>query len=209
MASEQQTKQLDENSPQNRVAELLDTVTTMQTSMKNLSTELKKLQKDINKMAKAQKPRRKPEPNPDRPKTGFAKPTKLSKDLCEFLKVEPSTEIARTEVTRMINTYIKDNKLQNPENKRQIILDAPLKKLLNPPEGEDVTYFTLQSYMKVHFIAKSESTQETPATTPATTPVTTPATTPSPTPPQTPQKTQKKVVVRTKKGAANQVSVTS
>ncbi len=189
-----------DSSPQEKVTELIGTIVNMQSQMKGLVTELKKLQKDINKLQRTSKKKRAP-PNPDRPKTGFARPTGLSDALCEFLKVSKGTEIARTEVTRLVNTYIKEKNLQNPENKREILLDAPLKKLLNPPDNVVVTYFTLQSYMKVHFIASTTNT--------------TPASTPNPTPSSsvksdtsTTSTPKKKVVVRKgKAGSGGQISV--
>ena len=61
--------------------------------------------------------------------------------------------LARTDVTKRINTYIKANNLQNPDNKRIIHPDTKLSKLLNNGK-EEVTYFNLQRYMKVHFPKK-------------------------------------------------------
>lgn len=191
-----------DSSPQEKVTELIGTIVNMQSQMKGLVTELKKLQKDINKLQRSSKKKRAP-PNPDRPKTGFARPTGLSDSLCEFLKVSKGTEIARTEVTRLVNTYIKEHNLQNPENKREILLDAPLKKLLNPPDNVVVTYFTLQSYMKVHFIASTANT--TPASTPTPTPTPSTSVKSDTSATSTPKK---KVVVRKgKAGSGGQISV--
>ena len=52
----------------------------------------------------------------------------------------------------MINKYIKDNKLQNPDNRRQIIPNTELRNLLKIPEGEEITFFDLPRYMNLHFI---------------------------------------------------------
>ena len=188
------TNEVEDNSPLTKVSEIIDTVVNMQLQLKAITSDLKRVSKDINKMQKQKTPRRKPTPNPNRPKTGFAKPTKLSPDLCDFLGVSHDTEIARTEVTRLINNYIKDKSLQDPVNKRQIKLDEKLHKLLNPPAGEVVTYFTLQSYMKVHFIS---STTERSLSEPTPTPTPTPSQTPTPTP-KSSDNAKKKVVVRKK-----------
>lgn len=81
--------------------------------------------------------------------SGFAKPTKLSEELCSFLGVPPGTEMARTDVTRMLNNYIKQHSLQDPADKRSIKPNADLQKILEPG---DVTYFNLQAKIKRHFI---------------------------------------------------------
>ena len=80
--------------------------------------------------------------------SGFAKPQKISDELCKFMCLEPNTYIARTEVTKFINKYIKEHKLQDSTNRQRIILDENLKKLL---KTDEVTYFTLQRYMNRHY----------------------------------------------------------
>jgi chromatin remodeling complex protein RSC6 len=59
--------------------------------------------------------------------------------------------MARTEVTRDINTYIRTNSLQDKENGRKIIPDTKLSALLKIAKGEELTYFNLQRYMSPHF----------------------------------------------------------
>lgn len=84
--------------------------------------------------------------------SGFAKPTKLSNDLCDFLGVEKGSSMARTMVTKHINEYIKTNSLQDSSDKRQIIPDAKLKSILSVKEGDKLTYFNLQTFIKQHFM---------------------------------------------------------
>lgn len=68
------------------------------------------------------------------------------------MEKEPGTQIARTDVTKKLTEYITSNKLQNPENKKQIIPDAKLMSLLGE-DAKDVflTHFTMQKYMNRHF----------------------------------------------------------
>lgn len=124
----------------------------LRTRASEIRKGVKLLQKDM-KVALASKRKKKvKDPNaPKREPAGFAKPTVLSPELCDFLKIEESTLVARTEVTKKITEYIKEHNLQNPANKREILLDGPLKTLLNPPSDAVVTFFTLQTYLKVHF----------------------------------------------------------
>ena len=84
--------------------------------------------------------------------SGFAKPAKLSDELCLFLGIEKGSELPRTDVTRRLNVYIKEKQLQNPENKKNIIPDAPLKTLLRLEATDVLSYFNLQRYMKHLFV---------------------------------------------------------
>jgi chromatin remodeling complex protein RSC6 len=87
----------------------------------------------------------------NRAPSGFVKPTKISIELATFLGKDKGTEMARTEVTREINTYIRAHKLQDPKNGRRILADAKLRKLLKLTKTDELTYFNLQRYMSPHF----------------------------------------------------------
>jgi len=89
--------------------------------------------------------------NANRAPSGFVKPTLISDQLADFLTKPKGTMIARTEVTREINAYIRSNKLQDPTNGRKINPDAKLKKLLALKPTDELTYFNLQRYMSQHF----------------------------------------------------------
>ena len=120
-------------------------------NMGTLIAEFKTLQrraeKDIKTAQKSSNRRR----NPNRAPSGFVKPTVISEQLSDFLGKPKGTMIARTEVTREINAYIRANKLQDPTNGRKINPDAKLKKLLALKPTDELTYFNLQRYMSPHF----------------------------------------------------------
>jgi len=109
--------------------------------------ELRKVLKSYQK--KTSKKTRKYDPN--RPPTGFAKPSLISEELCKFLNKPTGTLMARTEVTQEVNKYIKAHNLQNPANKKEIKADTTLTKLLNLKKDDDLNYFSLQKYLKDHF----------------------------------------------------------
>jgi len=88
---------------------------------------------------------------------GFARPTNVSDEVCVFLGKELGSKVSRTEVTKAIVKYISDKKLQNPENKRQIIPDDTLMKLFGDAAKDiKIDYFTMQKYLNHHFVKASE-----------------------------------------------------
>lgn len=150
-----------------------DTLNEMAASLDEQAKALRQKASDLRKAAKAlqkqlktaqskTKKKRVRDPNaPKRQPAGFAKPTMLSPELCKFLDVDENTLVARTDVTKKITEYIKEHNLQNPSNKREIIMDAKLKSLLNPPADVVVTFFTLQTYLKVHFPSNKGNQEDT------------------------------------------------
>jgi upstream activation factor subunit UAF30 len=90
----------------------------------------------------------------NRAPSGFVKPTLISDELAQFLDKPSGSEMARTEVTRDINKYIRAHNLQDVSNGRKIIPDAKLSALLKIGASDELTYFNLQRYMSPHF-AKS------------------------------------------------------
>ena len=108
----------------------------------------KKTERELKLAHKAGKKKRK---SGNRAPSGFVKPTKISTELANFLGKEKGTEMARTSVTREINSYIREHKLQDPKNGRIILADAKLRKLLKLKDKDELTYFNLQRYMSPHF----------------------------------------------------------
>ena len=96
--------------------------------------------------------------------SGFAKPTKVSKELCTFMDKPDGTEIARTEVTKTLINYIKTHNLleEGETSKKKIVPDEKLKLLLglNIDENVDLTYFNIQKYMNKHFYSKNSANLE-------------------------------------------------
>jgi hypothetical protein len=91
----------------------------------------------------------------NRAPSGFVKPTLISNELAGFLGKPEGSEMARTDVTREINKYIRTNNLQDKENGRKIIPDKKLTSLLKLKKGDELTYFNLQRYMSPHFAKAS------------------------------------------------------
>ena len=90
----------------------------------------------------------------NRPPSGFAKPTNLSEELCKFMNIEIGSMKPRTQVTKFFCDYFKDNDLQDPSYKRNILPNKALKDILKLKDGDEVSYFNLQKYLKIHYPSK-------------------------------------------------------
>jgi hypothetical protein len=87
-----------------------------------------------------------------RSKNAFLKPRALSADLCSFMKLPAGSQRSQTEVTKFVSNYVKENSCFDPSNKRRIIPDGVLSRLLKVKDTDTVTYLNLQSFLKIHFL---------------------------------------------------------
>ena len=146
-----------ENTVENYAAEfthLLGQLKTLQNTLKELTVYTAKLEKRVAKDQRAVQKRvngKRRRTNPNASPSGFSKPGPVSAELAKFLKLGKGELIARTEVTKRINTYCKENGLQGKEDKRVLKPDKTLKTLLRLGPKDELTFFNLQKYMKVHF----------------------------------------------------------
>jgi len=136
---------------QNDFAGILSKLQQLTGIVTGLRGELRTLEKKAARELKAAlKSRPKPRKGSRAP-SGFVMPAKISNELASFLGKDQGTEMARTEVTREINAYIRQHNLQDSSNGRKINPDASLSKLLKIGATDELTYFNLQRYMSPHF----------------------------------------------------------
>jgi hypothetical protein len=130
-----------------KIQQLTSLLSTVKSEYKTLDKliqrELKAAQKSSSKRAKR---------SGNRQPSGFVKPTRISDELAKFLGKNLGVEMARTEVSKEINQYIRTNNLQDKENGRKINPDSNLTALLKLKKEDELTYFNLQRYMKHHFV---------------------------------------------------------
>jgi chromatin remodeling complex protein RSC6 len=135
--------------------ELMTIFTRLSTEARSAATKLRALDKQYQRTLRvAQKSSNKKRKNTSgapRAPSGFVKPTLISKELATFLNKPHGSEMARTEVTKEINSYIRANKLQDQKNGRIIRPDTKLANLLKIGKNDELTYFNLQKYMSPHF----------------------------------------------------------
>jgi upstream activation factor subunit UAF30 len=157
-----------------RFERLIKSKQELMNELKREVQELKKMQRDhehaLKEASKRSRKKRVRDENSTRKPSGFASPVVVSDELYSFLEsfgVKKGDPIARTDVTRYVTTYIKDNDLQNPENRREIVPDTVLHKLFGPAmELKDpndaksplvYTYLKLQRYLSQHFPKKASA----------------------------------------------------
>jgi chromatin remodeling complex protein RSC6 len=132
---------------------LVNGLSVVKTQISTLQQTLKQLEKTMKKQMKVlQKQTVKNKNKGNRQPSGFAKPCKVTKELCDFLNKNDGTEMARTEVTKALVSYIKTNKLENQTNSKIITPDDKLLILLGIEDGQELTYFNIQKYMNKHFV---------------------------------------------------------
>jgi len=138
-------------SPDNVLTTIIEKVNLLATNFKEVQLLLKVLSKDYEKQQKIIEKAQKKRQNAKNSPSGFAKPNKISDELCDFIGVPHGTEKSRTDITRFINAYVKEHNLNKPENKRFILPDDKLKKILNVSDKEEINYFILQKLISHHF----------------------------------------------------------
>lgn len=141
---------------------LLQTQKLMLSTVKKVAKTYSKYRKDYEKNVARERRKAKKDPNrKKREPSGFAVPTNISSDLCDFLNVPHDTKMSRTDVTRKITKYIRDKNLQVPENRRSFIPDTQLGGILGPLKEVDkekgYTYFNLQRYITPHITSSAAS----------------------------------------------------
>jgi hypothetical protein len=108
----------------------------------------KRVRKDVSEMTAEEKAAHELR----RSKNAFLKPRDLSTELCAFMGLPAGSQRSQTDVTKFVSSYVKSHGCFDPANKRRIVPDGALSRLLKATDAEKpITYLNLQSYLKVHF----------------------------------------------------------
>ena len=108
----------------------------------------KRVRKDVSEMTAEEKAAHELR----RSKNAFLKPRDLSAELCAFMGLPAGSQRSQTDVTKFVSSYVKSHGCFDPANKRRIVPDGVLSRLLKATDAEKpITYLNLQSYLKVHF----------------------------------------------------------
>jgi len=146
----------DKEAPGDNVIQVLtEKLTSLTTLNKEIQVALKQVVKSYDKLQKIVDKIQKKRDNARKSPSGFAKPNKISDELCDFIGVPHGTEKSRTDITRYINSYVKEHNLNKPTNRRIILPDDKLRAILNVKDNEEVTFFILQRLISHHFPSKA------------------------------------------------------
>jgi chromatin remodeling complex protein RSC6 len=160
--------------------ESIKNLKTFSTQLRMIKKEIITLEKENDKQKKSKKNKQKK--NENKKPSGFAIPKEISNQLADFLQVGRGVPISRTEVTKLLTNYIKDNDLKDPVFKRNILLTGEagekLASILSPVVDDNgnkvvLSYFNLQKYIKHHFPSSISNNTKTTTTTTTSIPMTT------------------------------------
>ena len=132
---------------------VLLTLSTLKQQITALQNTVRGLEKNVNKKINCyERELKKNAHKKPRKLSGFAVPSNITNELCEFMGKPSGTKMARTEVTQHLIDYIRLNELQEKKNRKIIVPDSKLKKLLKVNSEDEINYFNIQKYMNQHFI---------------------------------------------------------
>lgn len=144
----------------------MDTVLAKIEEMNQLSKWLQKYGKQyIRKNTRGQK--RRNTGDSEKSKSGFAVPVTVSEPLALFLGMNLTDEIPRTEVTKRLTAYIKENELQIEGNRKNFTVDEALSQVFNVPRGTTTNWFEMQKFLSSLLVTvkkKSTNSDTTTAT---------------------------------------------
>lgn len=146
------------NDAHEKLSVVLTKVEAMETQLNEIAAIIEKLNKFVTKLSKDAKKANQEKTREKRAGvSGFAIPIEVSDELRAFIDLPKGELISRVEATKKITSYIKENGLQSKENGRVILPDDKLEKLLDS-QGQQVSWFTLQKFMKKHFVTAPKAT---------------------------------------------------
>ena len=119
-------------------------------SNKELVKRIKQFKSDIIKILKLRNLTERKET--DNSNSGFMKPVGVSDSMRQFLELKPDELTRRLDITKRLCEYIKVHDLQDPRDRRNILPDEVLTKLLELTPEDKLTYYSIQQKLKNHII---------------------------------------------------------
>jgi len=118
----------------------------------SLDKYLRRLEHDVLKVLKLRPVGDERKTRGENNQSGFMKPVHISPELAHFIKVDVNDVITRVQITKKICEYIKENDLQNPKDRREIVADKNLKQLFKLTDNEEtpLTYYSIQKLIQSH-----------------------------------------------------------
>ena len=79
--------------------------------------------------------------------SGLTKPMKLSPELASLIGAKKEEKLSRPEVVKRLWAYIKEKKLQDPQNKQFFVPDKTMEPIFGK---EKIRAFGMAKYLKTH-----------------------------------------------------------
>ena len=129
---------------------------TLDEQFKNVCTDIQKISATARHLQLTVKELQRHVKNACKPKkvkkhTVMHDPMTVSAELLKFLKKPADTKMTKSETMKAVSTHIKENKLQNEDNKRQFTPDKKLAKILKMNPIKSITFVELNKYLSHHF----------------------------------------------------------
>ena len=112
--------------------------------VKKIIKNVKILKKQVIKITTPKKPH-------NAVNSGFTRPFLISDEMAQFLNLPLGSRISRVQCIKLIHTFIINNNLQDPNDKRYILPNDELIKLLKHDENQPLCYQVIQKLIQVHF----------------------------------------------------------
>jgi hypothetical protein len=117
-------------------------------SLNRRRVQLNKIaQKKYVQLSKQNKKRNRGDKSVKRTSSGFNKPAHVPQAFCDYLKLDPSVQLPRTNITALLYKSIKDNNLLNSADKREVLATPELRSLLRMNDGENLRFENFQHYV--------------------------------------------------------------
>lgn len=130
---------------------MLEGATNLVLFAKELEARLKKNLKTLSKISRKRNSGSSMSKDSPKRETNLTKQIKISRDMASFAEIE-GEEASRTLIVKTISDYSKRNGLKLESDKRVIVLDDVLAKLMNKDVGDNVRFCDVQKFIKHHFV---------------------------------------------------------
>lgn len=83
--------------------------------------------------------------------SGFNKPEAVPECLVELLEIEEEF-LPRSQVTKLLYQYFKENNMYNEDNKRIIVPNRAIRKIFGMSRDDELNFYNLQTWLKKLYV---------------------------------------------------------
>tara|TARA_B110000027_G_C16027088_1_gene259077 strand:+ start:61 stop:504 length:444 start_codon:yes stop_codon:yes gene_type:complete len=121
---------------------IFDGIVSLNNGAKDLQLDVKTLHKMCKSACKPKKVKK---------HTVMHDPMNITEELIKYLKLEKDSKRTKSECMKLVSTRVKEENMQNPENKRQFTPNKKLAKVLNMSPIKTITFVELNKHLAHHF----------------------------------------------------------